>query len=395
MKTHIHDLSLFVTFLEGYISGVEDYVARALLSPEGAVVFDDYDVGDYVEYLRSMNVGPKKVWTVESTGDTLFHALGQSDQLNEILEESDVVVPFVSWEYTNKFKDKWGLKDDQWKTQPPEIHQKLENKTHLREIGKEEWFTDYITCRDKKLVEIGQEMLKEYENILVRHPKKASGVGAKQIKDPEYFQTQDFDQFVYEHSDDNHFLVEEFFDKGQEFSIIWDVDAEGEPELQFWTRQYIHDCVHQGNLVADVEGVFPWEATETIREIKEATRSIIEEYPYFGRIGFDLKVSPSGEWNILECNCRYGGSTYPGFTREQVGDDRCVLMHNIHPEMDNFKQVHQAFADSGVDYSKEDRKGAFVGNPFCLPDKCAAMIVAESPNEAEQFLSTILDEVDK
>jgi len=395
MKTHIHCLSLFVTFLEGYISGVEDYVARALLAPGGAVVYNDYEVQEYVDYLRGMEIGPKKVWAVEPAGDTLFHSLDNSDQLEEVLSESEVIVPFVSWDYTNQFKDKWGLDDSQWKTQPPEVHRKLENKAYLREICQKDWFTEYEVCHDKELVEVGEEMIHNYEKVLVRHPKKASGVGTKYVDDKNFFHSGELDQFLEEFSDESPFLVEEFFDEGEEFSIIWDVDEKRNLKSPFWTRQYIDNCVHQGNLVAAAEQVFPWQAEDTIEEIEEATKSIVEQFPYVGRVGFDLKVTPAGEWKILECNCRYGGSSYPNFTREQVGKDRCVLMHNIHPGLDNFKQVHTRFEDNNLDYSPKDRTGVFVANPFCLPEKCAAMIVAKSPKSAEAKLDQVLEVVEQ
>ncbi|MFB6182277.1 MAG: hypothetical protein ABEJ24_05280 [Candidatus Magasanikbacteria bacterium] len=394
MKTHIHCLELFTKFLEGYISGVEDYTARALLSPEGVVVYEKPNLDNYVSYLKSMNLGPKKVWSVPADGETLFHSLDKSNKLDEVINESDTIVPFVSWENTNQFKEKWGFEDHQWKTQPPEVHMKLENKAHLRDLGKEEWFTEYSVCEDKELAKAGKSMAQKYDDILVRHPKKASGVGAQRVEDKSYFNSKEFDQFLEDFADGNPFLVEEFYDKGQEFSVTWDIKKDGEPELQYWTRQYIDNCIHQGNLISEPQEVFPWDATETINDIKQATRSIVEQFPHYGRIGFDLKVSSSGDWKILECNCRYNGSSYPNFINQQVDSDRCVLMHNIHPDLETFQEVHQIFEQENLDYDPENQKGAFVANPFCLPEKCASVIVAEDPQEAELMLEQVKDKTE-
>lgn len=390
MKTYIHDITMFVPLLKGAISNVEQYVGRALLAPEGVVVYKNPQVQPYVDYLNSFNLGPKKVWEVEQNGPTLFHSVDKSQQKEEILELSDMIIPFVSWGETNKFKDKWGLDDSQWGTQPEKVHRELENKVNLRSDFPDRWFVDYEVCDSlKEIQKSAEEMLQKYSAVIVRHPKMASGIGSKLIADNEELYTGEFEKFVQSYSD-KKMLVEEFVKQGEEYSVTWNIDSDKKPQLLYWSKQYIKNRIHQGNVVADAEDVFEDEQNQTVKEISEATEKIVENYLYPGRIGFDLIIRPDNSWKILESNCRYGGSSYPNFIREQVSSDRCVLMHNIKPDLSDFQDVHKELEKLGIDYESSSQAGCFVANPFCLPDKCAVVIVSESVDEGENMLKKVL-----
>lgn len=390
MRTHIHDIEMFVPLLKGAITRVEDYTGRALLAPGGVVVYENPQVKPYVEYLNDMNLGPEKVWEVEKKGETLFHSLDQSPKKEEVLEQSDMIVPFVSWDKTNQFKKEWNLDDNEWGVQPERVHHDLENKINIRSKFPSEWFVDYEVCEILESIQQNAEkFLEKYGGVIVRHPKMASGIGSRLITEKEFLYSDEFKEFVDSHSDKN-MLVEEFVDTEDEYSIIWEVDEDGQIDLLCWTKQYIKNRQHQGNLITDPEKILD---SSLVEDIEESTFEIVDKYRYPGRVGFDLILENSGDWKILESNCRYGGSSYPNFIREQVGDDRCVIMHNLHPELESFQEVHEVFEQLEVDYDSDSRTGAFVANPFCLPDKCAAIIVGETIEQAEGILDKILSKL--
>lgn len=391
MKTHVHDVTFFVPLLKDTIDQIENYPGRALLTSEAAVVYKDPDVEPYVQYLRDMNFGPKKVWQVENKGKTLFHAIDQSPKKQEILQRSDAIIPFSSWGETNQFKYNWSLSDKQWQCQPESVHKKLENKIRFREILPDNLFADYeIAYTFSDLQQKGEEMLAKHQALVVRSPKRASGVGSKIIGDKKSFYTQECEDFFYEYGDKG-LLIEEFIDEGKEFSIIWDVSTDREVNFLCWTSQFIKDRVHQGNLVGEKEQVFPWKSDKLTDEIKQTTKEIVDKYNYPGRIGFDIVADQEGNWKIFECNCRFGGSSYPNFIREQTKKDRCVVMHNIKPDLPSFREVHQVFEKLDLAYNEEEETGALVANPLCLPEKCAVVIVDKNPQQAENKLNRVLD----
>lgn len=389
MRTHVHDVGYFIPLLGGVIKKVKGYTSRALLAPEAAVVYADENVEPYLNYLNQLGFGPDQMWQVKSRGETLFESIDKSPKKEEILEESDVIIPYSSWHKINKFKEKWGLELSQWGAQPEEIHIALENKIKLRSQFPSELFVDYqVGSNLSEIRQISRDMIDQYGSIVVRHPKMASGVGSKLITEKNQLETEEFTQFVKSHCIKD-MLVEQFLNRGKEFSITWEVDRNKEVNLLYWSLQYIENRTHKGNMIEEPEVIFPWEAKDQIKDIQATTYDIVDQYRCPGRVGFDLIAEPDGTWNILECNCRYGGSAYPEFVRRQLDSNRSVIMYHIHPKEDSFQEVHNVFEELGIAYDPDHEKGAFVANPSCLPKKCSAILVEENPQQAEEKLSKI------
>lgn len=394
MRVLVHSLMLYVRLLQGEVDELKSYSGRSLLAPKshGVVVYDTDTARKYTKYLRGLELGPGKVWFVEEAGQSLFHALDQEDSqtLQEVLEVADSIAPFVSWEETNKFQKEWAV-NGRWFCQNRECHETLENKAQLRRRFPDKWFSEYqiFPAEDiSGIQKFGFQLMSKYGKILVRHPKKASGVGLRFLESPWDLTSSWFTKFLQGFVGEE-LLVEAFFDGAEEFSVTWERDLDGELRLLYWSGQFIKGGVHQGNLITSPENLLPEGAQGTIREIEAATQAIVSKHDSPGRYGFDLMVRPDGEWILVESNCRFGGSAYPAFVRDQVGEDRCVIMHNIHPEAESFEEVHAGFEELGLGYNPSSREGALVGNPFALPAKCAAVIVARTPEEAERMLEHI------
>ncbi|MFB6226248.1 MAG: hypothetical protein ABEJ02_02765 [Candidatus Paceibacteria bacterium] len=394
MRVLIHSMMMYVHLLQGEVDELKNYSGRALLAPRsyGAVVYDTETARRYARYLRNLELGPEKVWFVEQKGKTLFHALNQSGTLQKVLKAADSIAPFVSWEKTNQFREEWGLDHGRWYGQDREDHVSLENKAQLRRRFPDSWFSEYeiFPAGDiSGIQEYGFRLMAKYGKILVRHPKKASGVGLRFLEDSEELHSSKLIEFLQGFAGEE-LLVEQFFSGAEEYSITWERGLGGEPRQLYWSGQFIKSGVHQGNLIASPETLLPEEAQGAIEEIEAATREIVSNHDSPGRYGFDLLIRPNGEWVVIECNCRYGGSAYPAFVRENVGEDRCVIMHNVYPETaESFEEVHEAFEELGLDYDPSSREGALVGNPFALPAKCAAVIVANKPDEVKGMLKRI------
>ena len=384
---------LYVRLLQGGVDELKNYSGRALLAPSdyGVVVYDTSTARKYARYLRELGLGPGKVWFVEENGQTLFHSLNRDQELlQKVLEVADSIAPFVSWKETNKFREEWGI-NGRWFGQSRKVHEFLENKAQLRRSFPDEWFSGYEIFpaeHIERIQEYGVRLMDRHGRILVRHPKKASGVGLRFLESPEELNSSEFIDFLQGFSGEE-LLVEAFFAGAEEYSVTWERTLDGELRLLYWSGQFIEGGMHQGNLIASPEGLFSESAKRTIEEIGAATRAIVSEHDSPGRYGFDLMVRPNGEWVVIECNCRFGGSAYPAFVRDQVGPDRCVIMHNIHPGASSFEEVHAGFEELGLGYDPSRREGVLVGNPFALPKKCAAVIVARNTEGAERMLERI------
>lgn len=398
MRVLIHSMMMYVRILEGEVEELKHYPGRALLAPRdaGVVVYDTKKARRYARYLQNLHLGPEKIWFVQREGKTLFHALDRNPEvLEEVLEISDSVAPFVSWKETDRFREKWGLDRDEWYVQDREDHESLENKAQLRRRFPDEWFSEYkIFPADNisGIQEYGFRLMKKYGKILVRHPKKASGIGLRFLEDPKELESSEFIEFLQGFSGEE-LLVEQFFTGAEEYSITWERRLDGELRLLYWSGQFIVGGVHQGNLVASSEVLLPEKAREAIEEVEAATREIVIQHNSPGRYGFDLLIRSDGTWIVMESNCRYGGSAYPAFVRQNVGEDRCVIMHNVQPDEESFEEVHERFEELGLGYDPSVREGALVGNPFALPEKCAAVIVAHNPREAKAMLGRVQSQI--
>lgn len=401
MRVLIHSLALMVKLVTrgGEFGGEEvvRFADRALLAPPtvGVVVYDTDQSRRYLQYLRSLGLGPKKVWFVEKGGLSLFHALDrESATLQEVLEAADSIAPFVSWQETNKFREEWGLDRGQWYCQDREDHLSLENKAEFRRNNPDEWFSEYgiFPAEDiKRIQEYGFRLMVKYGKILVRHPKKASGVGLRFLENPWELVSPGFVEFLQGFAGEE-LLVEQFFSGAEEYSITWERGLGGEVRQLYWSGQFIKDGVHQGNLIASSEILLPEEAQGAIEEIEAATREIVSKHESPGRYGFDLLIRPSGEWVIIESNCRFGGSAYPAFVRERLGEDRVVALHKLHdPGVESFEGVHEILEENDLAYDSQAEKGVFVSPPIHLPDLCEIIVVGEDDEGVEKQLEEALE----
>lgn len=188
----IHDMSGFGHI--GAVPGVEHYADRALLLPvDVAVVLDDgEDFEAYLGYLRSVDIGPKRVLRVR--GRNLIEGLSASPAAIETMEEharrGGWLQVFCMTEELEEFFERHGVRR-RVVSAPLSIARRMNDKAELRRIAKacglEAAFLPHVATRDPSAVMAAVKSFlarpeREAEFVVVKRTNLASGDGLMFIR---------------------------------------------------------------------------------------------------------------------------------------------------------------------------------------------------------------------
>ena len=145
------------------------------------------------------------------------------------------------------------------------------------------------------------------------------------------------------------------------------------------TEQILEGCQHSGNrFPASCDDV--WKVTDPIA-VK------LQQEGMKGYFAFDVAVTYSGEYLLIECNPRYNGSTYPTNIAKKLGIESWVAKN-----LETTKTFNEL--DLGeFEYSSAERSGVIVVNWGCISDGKMGVLIAgnqSEQNEIEEGLRKII-----
>ncbi len=189
----IHDMSGFGHI--GAVPGVEHYADRALLLPvDIAVVLDDgEDLDAYLAYLRSADIGPKRVLRVK--GRNLIAGLSADpaaiEEMHAHARRGGCLQVFCMTEELEEFFARHGISRRCIHSAPLSIARRMNDKAELRRIAKdcglEIAFLPHVATRDPRAVMAAVKSFlarpeREAEFVVVKRTNLASGDGLMFIR---------------------------------------------------------------------------------------------------------------------------------------------------------------------------------------------------------------------
>jgi len=379
------------------LPGVELYADRALVLGGAAVVMDG-PIDDYLEWLRSVGIGPETVIRVPDPSPvrSILDDASLALRIGELARQQGGVQVFDVTEREEDLVRMLDLPPGMFFGPPSGLARQAGNKAELRRLaerlGLRGMFPEYRIV-DPALSDIYPAVhwilsSVRPQFVVLKVPDSASGDGMIRLD-----LTREWPDAVNDflRKVTGEIIVEAGYDHWP-MSVQWHVDASGCHTVGFSDQLIVNDFTHVGNVISsgDLLHVRP----EDAELMTSMTWPLVEYFRtrgYRGVIGFDFMLTLDGRrLLLLECNARVTAMTYALGVAGQISE-RCPRWSIVMSRL----RVGQSISDFSIlkrrlgNLMFDERTGVLPFNVRCLgPDQpnCVVCCVSSDIGRSTELL---------
>ncbi|HCC21842.1 hypothetical protein A2480_01495 [Candidatus Uhrbacteria bacterium RIFOXYC2_FULL_47_19] len=310
-----------------YLPGVGLYADRALLLPEAAVVMDG-PIDGYLEWLRSVGIGPETVIRVPDSSPvrSILSDVSLASQIGELARKHGGLQFFDVTEHEENLIEMLDLPPGMFFGPPAKLARQAGNKAELRRLaerlGLRGLFPEYRIV-DPTLMAVYPAVHQIFsiarpKFVVLKVPDSASGDGMIRLE-----RTREWPDIVNDflRKATGEIIIESGYNHWP-MSVQWHINSDGCRVVGFSDQLIVNGFTHIGNVISSGELLHVRPEDRSL--MTSMTLPLVEYFRahgYRGVIGFDfMRTIDGGQLLLLECNARVTAMTYALGVADQISE---------------------------------------------------------------------------
>ena len=375
-----------------YQSQLNQYSERALLLAESRdyIILNHYPNKDYLDYLRNMDIGTRKILIPTNQGLSLSENVLGDEQLLKLLQTLGtqiVLHPYISTEIEAKIAKVVGATVN---GSPPDLTAKINSKVYIPVLLQALALPipAHEIANTTTVINTAKKFINQYDNIIISGNHTYGGLAVWAITNEETFNT--FKLKISQSLPEEQFIVAKMYDVVCSPNIQFQIYSDA-IEILGMTEQTLDDkLTYQGNQ-------YPL-STKCLDHIKQNALHIgkkLQHKGYRGLLGIDFIETVEGKIFAVDLNGRANTSTFglkvirKLFPETYLKKHFKILSHISIGKKVTFIELIDMLGKENI-FNKQVGRGILPYNTgFLQWGKCSAIVIANTWKEMNQLLACI------